>query len=95
MHSSTAGLFIVLTGGLLGCNHWTIPEGPSGCSVKCKGWNQEMVGMVAMGDFAEACVCAVPGKSASTLQSGAVAAMEMTAAGVVASQQQQQAQMHP
>jgi hypothetical protein len=54
-----------------------VDNGRSGCEAKCKGEGMELAGMVYMGEYSDACVCAVPGKSASArhdlLASAAVA----------------------
>jgi hypothetical protein len=40
-----------------------IPQGPTGCQAICSGWDMEMAGMVAMGEYSTACLCTVPGKA--------------------------------
>jgi hypothetical protein len=42
-----------------------VDEGRSGCEAKCKGQGMELAGMVYMGEYSDACVCTVPGRSAS------------------------------
>jgi hypothetical protein len=42
-----------------------VEDGRSGCEAKCKGQGMELAGMVYMGEYSDACVCTVPGKSAS------------------------------
>ena len=44
----------------------TVDGGPSGCESKCKAAGMQLVGMVYMGEYSDACVCALPGKAAST-----------------------------
>ena len=40
-------------------------NGRSGCEAKCKGQGMELSGMVYMGEYSDACICTVPGKTAS------------------------------
>ena len=75
-----------------------VDDGRAGCERKCKGQGMEVAGMVYMGEYSDACVCAVPGKSASNNASflataGAVAG---GSAGVVMQMraQQQRAQQN-
>ena len=42
-----------------------VDGGPAGCQAKCRSWGLELVGMVAMGEYSDACVCAVPGRRIS------------------------------
>jgi hypothetical protein len=71
----------------------TVEGGPSGCEAKCKAGGMQLVGMVYMGEYSDACVCALPGKAASSrnylLASAAVAG---GAAGVVMQMREQQRQ---
>jgi hypothetical protein len=72
-----------------------VEDGPAGCEKKCAGWGEEFVGMVAMGEYSDACVCRVRGKQVSAADATSVAG---AAAGVVlqmrAAQQQRAAMMH-
>lgn len=58
-----------------------IEGGPRACAAKCSSWGMEMSGMVAMGEYSEACVCNVPGKQVShdnvSAVSGGVAGVMM------------------
>jgi len=45
-----------------------VEDGRPGCEAKCKGQGMELAGMVYMGEYSDACVCSVPGKSASANQ---------------------------
>jgi hypothetical protein len=69
----------------------TVEGGPAGCEAKCKEGGMQLVGMVFMGEYSDACVCAVPGKAASSknylLASAAVAG---GAAGVVMQKRREQ-----
>jgi len=38
----------------------TVKDGPKGCKAKCEQWGMELVGMVAMGEYSDGCVCQVP-----------------------------------
>jgi hypothetical protein len=42
-----------------------VENGPAGCQAKCQAWGQDFVGMVALGEYSDACICRVPGKQAS------------------------------
>ncbi len=73
-----------------------IEGGAPACAAKCRGWGMEMSGMVAMGEYSEACVCQVPGKTVSQADVSATAG---GAAGVMMQmqrnqQQQQHMRMH-
>jgi hypothetical protein len=71
-----------------------VESGRAGCDAKCKAAGFECVGMVYMGEYSDACVCGVPGRSASALSPG-LASVGAGAAGVVMQmrrQQEQQAQ---
>jgi hypothetical protein len=82
-----------------------VPGGPAGCVEKCRSWNLDFAGMVAMGEYSDGCICRVrqtagPAASNETNdQSGAIAGAGAAAAGVVtamraAQQRQQQMQAH-
>jgi hypothetical protein len=57
-------------------------SGKRGCAAKCRAWGQEFVGMVAMGEYSDACICRVPGKpvamddAAAAVAGGAVGVMQ-------------------
>lgn len=55
--------------------------GAAGCEAKCKAWGLEFAGMVAMGEYSDACVCRRPGEKTALLDDAASAAG--SAAGVV------------
>jgi len=40
-----------------------VEGGPHGCAEKCQKWGEEFVGMVALGEYSDACVCRVPGRT--------------------------------
>lgn len=42
-----------------------VEDGRAGCEAKCRGQGMELTGMVFMGEYSDACVCSVPGGSAS------------------------------
>lgn len=54
-----------------------VSNGPAGCREKCSKWGMELVGMVAMGEYSDGCICQVPGgqKSATQDVAGAGAAV--------------------
>ena len=73
-----------------------VEDGRSGCEAKCKGQGMEVAGMVYMGEYSDACVCTVPGKTASASKqlvasAGAVAG---ASAGVVMQMRRNEEQAH-
>ncbi len=42
-----------------------IKDGPSGCETKCKEWGMELVGMVALGEYSDGCICKKKGSQLS------------------------------
>jgi hypothetical protein len=45
-----------------------IPRGPIGCQAICGEWSMQMAGMVAMGEYSNACVCVVPEAAPSSAE---------------------------
>lgn len=45
-----------------------VENGRQGCEAKCKGQGMELAGMVYMGEYSDACVCSLPGGTASANQ---------------------------
>ena len=73
-----------------------VEEGRGGCERKCKGSGMEVAGMVYMGEYSDACICSVPGRTGSAKQrllagAGAVAG---GTAGVVIQMRQRDQQAH-
>ena len=66
-----------------------VENGRSGCEAKCKAQSMELVGMVYLGEYSDACVCGTPGRAASNL-SDAVASVGAGATGVVLQMRAQQ-----
>jgi hypothetical protein len=62
----------------------------AGCEAKCTGQGLELVGMVYMGEYSDACVCAVPGqhtsRSTQHILAGGAAAATTGSVGVVMAQ---------
>src|SRR5690349_9285611 len=69
-----------------------VKGGPAACRQICAGWNMELVGMVAMGDYSTGCICQVPGAGAPA---GGAAAATSSAAGVVLQMEQQRRSVAP
>jgi hypothetical protein len=70
-----------------------VEDGRAGCERKCAGQGLAMEGLVYMGEYSSACVCAVPGSQGS----GAAASVAGGAAGVVMhmrAQEQQRTRMY-
>lgn len=57
-----------------------IEGGPGACMSKCTAWGLEFAGMVAMGEYSDACVCNQPGKTIAPIKSAAAVG---SAVGVV------------
>jgi hypothetical protein len=34
-----------------------VEGGPSGCETKCEEWGMELVGMIALGEYSDGCIC--------------------------------------
>lgn len=70
-----------------------VANGRSGCEAKCSADGLEFAGMVYMGEYSSACVCAVPGESAAARRQ-LLGATSTTAGavGVVMQQRRQQQQ---
>jgi hypothetical protein len=64
-----------------------VEGGRSGCEQKCAGQGLAMEGLVYMGEYSSACVCAVPGASGD---SGAASSGAGGAVGVVMQMRRQQ-----
>jgi hypothetical protein len=58
-----------------------VTGGVAGCEAKCKTWGLELAGMVAMGEYSDACICRRPGEKTALVDDAASAAG--SAAGVV------------
>jgi hypothetical protein len=97
---SIVGLILVLGVGSASCatnfsGSPYVEGGRSGCEAKCRGQGMDVAGMVYMGEYSSACVCSVPGQSASARQQvllGSTAGTTGGAVGVVMQQQRSQEQ---
>jgi len=62
-------IFLVLAGCAAPLTTFTgdakIKGGPSGCEAKCNAWGMELVGMVALGEYTEGCICKKKGSQLS------------------------------
>jgi hypothetical protein len=59
-----------------------VPNGVEGCKARCSSYGMELIGMVALGDYSDGCICEVPGRRAAVsggVASGAAAAAVMEA----------------
>ena len=94
MHRATRSAIILclpLTGcatSFTGSPH--VEDGRKGCDIKCSKQGMEVAGMVYMGEYSSACVCAVPGQSASRGRL-LLAAAGAAAGGVAGVEMQRQA----
>jgi hypothetical protein len=68
-----------------------VEGGPSGCRAKCKAWGMDLSGMVAVGEYSDACICRVSGKGTGGDESGAVGA---AAVGVISQMREAEEQRH-
>jgi hypothetical protein len=57
-----------------------VPNGVAGCRKICDGYEMDLSGMVAMGEYSDGCICQVRGKPGGTPGAAAVSA---AAVGVV------------
>lgn len=48
--------------------------GPPACQAKCHEWGMDLTGMVAMGEYSDACICRVKGKGGGGEEAGAASA---------------------
>ena len=62
-------LFLLLAGCAAPLTTFTggakIKGGPSGCEAKCNEWAMELVGMVALGEYTDGCICKKKGSQLS------------------------------
>lgn len=47
-----------------------VEGGPSGCETKCEEWGMELVGMVALGEYSDGCICRKKGEELSMYDVG-------------------------
>jgi hypothetical protein len=73
-----------------------VENGRQGCEDKCKGQGMELAGMVYMGEYSDACVCSLPGGTASGNQRllAVAPAVAGGSAGVAMQMQRQRDQQH-
>jgi hypothetical protein len=69
-----------------------VEEGRAGCERKCKGDGMDVAGMVYMGEYSSACVCAVPGRTAQGRQQLLASASVAAGAAGVEMQKRRQEQ---
>ena len=63
-----------------------IKGGPSGCEAKCNEWAMELVGMVALGEYTDGCICKKKGSQLSMQDVGETLSLSLagSSGGVVA-----------
>jgi hypothetical protein len=63
-----------------------IKGGPSGCEAKCSEWAMELVGMVALGEYTDGCICKKKGSQLSMQDVGETLSLSLpgSSGGVVA-----------
>lgn len=61
-----------------------VPNGPAGCVEICRSWRMELVGMIAMGEYSDGCICEVPGRAPSAPGAPSAAVRAVGAAGPAA-----------
>jgi hypothetical protein len=78
-------IFLVLTGCAAPLTTFTgdpkIKEGPSGCEAKCNAWGMELVGMVALGEYTEGCICKKKGSELSMQDIGETLSLSLGGLG--------------
>ena len=78
-----------------------VKGGAPACEAKCKGWGLEFVGMVAMGEYSDGCICKRPGTptaAALDMTGGAATATAAVVTQMRREEEQRQAQsntLHP
>ncbi len=58
-----------------------IKDGPSGCEAKCKEWGMELVGMVALGEYSDGCICKKKDSQLSTKDVGGTLILSSAGSG--------------
>ncbi len=58
-----------------------IKGGPSECEAKCKEWGMELVGMVALGEFTDGCICKKKGSQLSMQDIGEAVILSSAGSG--------------
>jgi len=58
-----------------------IKDGPSGCEAKCKEWGMELVGMVALGEYSDGCICKKKGSQLSMRDIGETVILSSAGSG--------------
>jgi hypothetical protein len=101
MTKRSVGVVLAVCFGVLSCaTSFTgspyVEGGRSGCEAKCRAAGMEVVGLVYMGEYSDACVCGVPGRAASRsrLLAQATAAIAGAGAGVAMQMQRQSQSSH-
>jgi hypothetical protein len=56
-----------------------IKGGPSGCEAKCSEWAMELVGMVALGEYTDGCICKKKGSQLSMQDVAETLSLSLTA----------------
>jgi hypothetical protein len=56
-----------------------IKGGPSGCETKCSEWAMELVGMVALGEYTDGCICKKKGSQLSMQDVAETLSLSLTA----------------
>ena len=69
-----------------------VEGGPSGCHAKCKAWGMELSGMVAVGEYSDACICRVSGKGGGGGDESA--AVGAAAVGVITQMREAEERQH-
>jgi hypothetical protein len=71
MKAIRVGAVVFVAMALFGCatsfvGEANVENGRAGCEAKCKAQGMDLAGMVYMGEYSDACVCEVPGKTAAS-----------------------------
>ena len=72
-----------------------VEGGRSGCAAKCQAWGMDLTGMVAMGEYSDACVCRLKGAQAQAADESAVAGGTVGVALQMQAQRRNQMVMMP
>jgi hypothetical protein len=71
-----------------------VADGPQGCVKKCASWNLEFVGMVAMGDYSDGCICHVPVRAGQPVASDDATGGIAASVGVITAMRERERQNH-
>jgi len=72
-----------------------VPNGVAGCRATCDGYGMDLIGMVAMGEYSDGCICQVRGKPGQAPSAAAVSAAVVGVIAQMAEEEQAANQQRP